>query len=185
MRSRVVLLTMAMCLGVASCGDGESTGPTQPHVTTTASQTRTTTVTETPTSYPEGPVAAADARIEMTFADDGVSYVGDHLIVEGTATVSFSNETAGPVTLMAFGYETGSASLAEELEYLGEGDHGMPSGLDPAEGFFDPDVGGEYEPGNHTWTIDLTPGTYIFDASTGDVMTTGLWRVAVIEVTSS
>lgn len=184
MRSRVMLLTVVVGWGLASCGGGGSTGTTQPEVMTAASQATTTTVAVTPTSASDGPVAAADARIEMTFTDDGTTYVGDHQIIEGTATVTFSNETTGPVTLKAFGYETGSAALYEELEYLGEGDAGVPSGLDPAEGLFDPDVGGEYAPGNHTWTIDLIPGTYLFDASTGDVMTTGLWRVAVIEVVS-
>jgi hypothetical protein len=131
-----------------------------------------------------GPVAADEAQIEMVFTGDGTSHVGDHEIVEGMATITFSNETTGPVTVMAFGYETGSAALAEELELLEEGESGMPTGVDPAEGFFDPSIGGDFEPGEHTLTVDLQPGTYIFDASTGDVMTTGLWRVAVIEVVS-
>lgn len=132
----------------------------------------------------QGPVAASDAQLEMTLTDEGSAFVGDHEIVEGTATITFTNETAGPVTFMAFGYETGSVALAEELGFLEEGDYGVPIGVDPAEGFFDPDIGGEFEPGEHTLTADLQPGTYIFDASTGDVMTAGLWRVAVIEVVS-
>ena len=131
------------------------------------------------------PVPADEAQIEMTFTADGTSYVGDHEIVEGIATITFSNETAGPVTLMAFGYETGSAALADELEFLAEGESGVPSGVDPAEGFFDPNIGGDFEPGEHTLTADLRPGTYIFDASTGDVMTTGVWRIAVFEVVSN
>jgi hypothetical protein len=184
MKSLVTLLTV-VGLGLVSCGGGVSTGTTQPEVVTAVSQATTTAVTVTQTSAFDGPVAAADARIEMTFTDDGTSYLGDHQIIAGTATVTFSNETTRPVTLMAFGYESGSAALAEELEFLKEGNNGVPSGLDPAEGFFDPDIGGEYGPGNHTWTIDLVPGTYIFDASTGDMMTTGLWRVAVIEVVSN
>lgn len=132
----------------------------------------------------DGPVAANEAQIEMAFTADGTSYVGDHEIVEGTATITFSNETTGPVTLMAFGYETGSAALAEELEFLEEGENGVPSGVDPAEGFFDPNIGGDYEPGEHTFTAELQPGTYIFDAATGPVMTSGVYRVAVIEVVS-
>ncbi len=182
MRGRVALLAVSVGLVMVSCGEGESTGTTHVEVTPT---TVAVTSTAAPTTVDDLPVAAAEARIEMTFTDDGTSYVGDHQIIEGTATITFSNETTGPVTLMAFGYETGGAALAEELEFLKEGDNGVPSGLDPAEGFFDPEIGGEYEPGDHTWTIDLIPGTYIFDASTGDVMTTGLWRVAVIEVLSN
>ncbi len=132
----------------------------------------------------EGPVAADEAQMEMAFTGDGTSYVGDHEIVEGTATITFSNETSGSVTFMAFGYETGSAALAEELEFLEEGENGVPSGVDPAEGFFDPNVGGELAPGEHELTAELQPGTYIFDAAAGDVMTNGVYRVAVIEVVS-
>jgi hypothetical protein len=95
-----------------------------------------------------GPVAADEAQIEMVFTGDGTSHVGDHEIVEGMATITFSNETTGPVTVMAFGYETGSAALAEELELLEEGESGMPTGVDPAEGFFDPSIGGDFEPGH-------------------------------------
>jgi hypothetical protein len=35
-----------------------------------------------------------------------------------------------------------------------------------------------YPPGSHTGTIELRPGTYLFDVSASDV----LWRAAIIEV---
>jgi hypothetical protein len=131
----------------------------------------------------EGPVAADEARIEMTYSGDGTSYVGDHEIIEGTVTVTFSNETTSPPILAVFGYETGSEALAEELEFLEEGDRGVPSGTLPVAGFFDVDFdAGELAPGSHTWTMDLGPGTYLFDVGPEDFMTTGLWRIAVIEV---
>jgi len=130
-----------------------------------------------------GPVAADEAQVEMTFTGDGTSYVGDRQIIEGTVTVMFSNESNDPLMLDVFGYETGSEGLAEELAFLEEGNRGVPSGL-PATGFYgvDYDYPDELEPGSHTWTMDLAPGTYVFDASAGAAFVDGLWRVAVIEV---
>lgn len=122
-----------------------------------------------------GSVAPDEAQIEMTFTGDGTSYVGDREIIEGTVTVTFSNESNDPLIMDVFGYETGSEGLAEELTFLEEGRRGVPSGPLPATGFFalDFDYPDELEPGSHTWTMDLVPGTYIFDAWTG---------AAVIEV---
>lgn len=133
----------------------------------------------------DGPVAADEAQIEMTYSGDAVSYVGDHEVIEGTLTVTFTNETDAPAMFIVFGYETGTEALAEELEFVGEGDRAVPSGPDPVAGFFDVDFeysGDISEPGSHTWTMDLAPGTYIFDVGPDDFMTTGLWRLAVIEV---
>ncbi len=134
----------------------------------------------------EGPVPADEARIEMTYTDDGTSFVGDDKIIEGTVIVTFSNETDGVAIMAVFGYETGSAALAEELKFLEEGDRGVPIGL-PAAGYFEIDFTGQGDlvPGSHTLTMDLGPGTYIFDVGPQDFHTTGLWRAAVIEVVAN
>jgi hypothetical protein len=131
----------------------------------------------------EGPVATDEAQIEITFGDDGTSFVGDREITEGTVTVAFSNETDSVAIVALFGYTPGSAGLAEELEFLEEGDRGVPIGT-PEAGYFEVDIEGsdDVAPGSHTWTMDLEPGTYLFDVGPEDFHTTGLWRAAVIEV---
>lgn len=153
MRSRLMLLTVLVGLVAASCGSG--------------------------------PVAADEAQIEMTYTDDGTSYEGDREIVEGTVTVTFVNESDAPVTWSIWGYETGSEPLAEEMAFLAEGENGVPPAPMPVAGFyvidlgFPDDIG---EPGSQTSTLDLVPGTWIFDVGPEDFRTTGLWRAAVIEV---
>ena len=135
----------------------------------------------------EAPVAADGAQIEMTYTGAGTSYVGDRKIIEGTVTVTLSNETTTPMILAVFGYETGSYALAAELESLEEGSSSVPT-----EGWFglfgrrpgilvDTEYPTRLEPGSHSWRMDLGPGTYIFDVGS-EQLTSGLWRAAVIEV---
>jgi len=129
-------------------------------------------------------VAADQAQIQMTYTGEGTSYVGDREIIEGgPATVTFSNETTGLVLVDVLRYKTGSDELAEELALVEEGNSVVPS-RPPGAGYVRAWSGGlgGLEPGSHTWTMDLEPGTYVFDAGPEDFMTTGLWRVAVIEV---
>lgn len=155
MRSRVMLLIVAVALVVAACGGG--------------------------------PVAADQAQIEMTYADQGTSFVGDRVIIEGAVTITFTNESDAPVTWSIWGYETGSEALAAEMAFLEEGEKGVPTTPTPVAGFYvidqeyPDDIG---EPGTRTWTLDLAPGTWIFDVGPEDFRTTGLWRAAVIEVVS-
>ena len=134
----------------------------------------------------QGPVPTGEAQIEITYTDDGTSFVGDHEIIEGTVTVTFSNETDSAAVVAFFGYDTGSAALAEEMEFLAEGNRGVPIGA-PAAGFFEVDLEGQDElaPGSHTWTVDLGPGTYLFDVGPEDFHTAGLWRAAVIDVVAT
>ena len=132
-----------------------------------------------------GPVAADEAQIELTYTGEGTSYVGDREIIEGgPATVTFSNETTEKVYVDVLRYETGSDELAEELAFLQEGKSVVPGSPEPSAGYVRAWSGGlgGLEPGSHTWTMDLEPGTYIFDAGPADFMTTGMWRVAIIEV---
>lgn len=132
-----------------------------------------------------GPVAAEEAQIEMTYTGEGTSYVGDREIIEGgPVTVTFSNDTTEKVYVDVLRYETGSDGLAYELAWLQEGNNVVPSSPMPIEGYTRAWSGGlsGLEPGSHTWTMDLEPGTYLFDAGPADYMTTGFWRVAVIEV---
>ena len=182
MRSRVMLLIAVGGLFLASCGDGESTRITQLDVTTTG---MAVTSTVPPASSDEGPVAADEAQIEMTYSEDGTSYTGDREIVEGTVTITFTNETNSLATWSVWGYETGSEALAEELAFLEEGKKGVPPAPLPVAGFYSieyewpDDIG---EPGTQTWIVELAPGTWIFDVGPEDFRTTGLWRAAVIDV---
>ena len=141
-------------------------------------------VMATAASCGDGSVAADQAQIEMTYTGEGTSYVGDREITQGgPATVTFSNETTEKVYVDVLRYETGSDELAEELALVEEGNSVVPSGP-PGAGYVRAWSGGlgGLEPGSHTWTMDLEPGTYVFDAGPEDFMTTGLWRLAVIEV---
>lgn len=129
-----------------------------------------------------GPVPAEDARIDVTFTGTGTSFVGDRVITEGTATMSFTNGLDAPGMLYVMRYETGSPALAEELEFVAEGGSVVTSDA-PTPGFVE--VLGEWPvpPGTHTYTVDLLAGnTYLFDAGPEDFHQAGLWRMAVIEV---
>lgn len=131
-----------------------------------------------------GPVPADEAQVAITYTVDGTSFAGDHQIVEGPVTVTFSNETDSEALVAVFRYQTGSPALAKELEFLDEGERGVPSGGLPVEGWVDVDFAdeGDLVPGTFSRTMDLVPGTYLFDVGSEDFLTTGLWRAAVIEV---
>ena len=178
MRSQDAVSLVVVLVLVAGCSSGDGGEPDATPSAPTTVET-TTTVAETTTTV----LAADEAKIEITYTDDGTAYVGDRMIVEGTATVRFSNETASEAVVILFWYEPGSAGVAEELEYLLEGDHGVPIG-DPAEGWVEVELEGSggAAPGSHAWTVDLVPGTYFFDVGPLDFHTTGLWRAVVFEV---
>jgi hypothetical protein len=153
MRSRVIHVALAVGLVAAACGGG--------------------------------PVEADEARIEITYSSDGTSYTGDREIIAGTITVTFTNETNAPATWSVWGYPAGSEALAAELAFVDEGKMRVPIAPLPVDGFYEidydwpDDIG---EPGTQTWTVDLVPGTWIFDVGPEDFRITGLWRAAVIEV---
>ena len=128
-------------------------------------------------------VAAGEAQIDITYGDTGTTYVGDREIGEGTATITFANETAVEAIVILMRYETGSAALAEELEVVEEGGV-LVTPEPPTAGYDEIDLegSGSLMPGSYNWTVDLKPGTYLFDVGPLDFHTTGLWRAVVFEV---
>jgi len=188
MRHPLIVVVLGLLISVSAVGctadDSRETSDSIPEPTTT-SVAATTVVPPTTTRRTDiASVAAGTAHIEMTYSGNRTSCVGDRTIFEGTVTVLFRNDGDAPLKLDVFGYESGSGALAEELAFLDEGGQGVPSSVLPAAGFFRvvSEIPAELEPGTTTWTMDLVPGTYIFDVSEGAALVDGLWRVAVIEV---
>jgi hypothetical protein len=50
----------------------------------------------------DGPVAAHEAHIEITYSDDGTSFTGDREITEGTINVTFVNEADSEASLAVY-----------------------------------------------------------------------------------
>ena len=126
-----------------------------------------------------GPVAAGDARIEVTFTGDGTSYLGDRVIIEGTVELTYINEAPTPAWLALHRYDTGSDALAGELGFLLEGENARPGDKAPGSDFQLLEV---YEQGRHAVTIALLPGTYLIDVGPDWDEPTHVYRGAVIEV---
>ena len=127
-----------------------------------------------------GPVAAADAQIEVTFTRDGPSYVGDREIIAGEAEVIFINNADFPSWLAVHRYDTGSAELTDELArnsaagaFVSPADQPTPAEMEVFQLF---------GRGANPVEITLRPGTYIIDTAMD--MTNVVWRAAVIEVVS-
>lgn len=180
----VVVFAVLISVSAVGCSSDES-NDSREFTTTTITAMAETTTTTTLVTTSGGAVAADDASVEITYTDDGTSYTGDRVITDGTVTVIVSNESDGVVIAALFWYESGSEALAEEMSFLNEGEKGIPVGL-PADGYteIELDGSGELSPGTHTWTVDLQPGTYIFDVGPMEYHTTGLWRAAVFDVVS-
>lgn len=181
MLRRLFLLSLVVTLVAGACT--ESDGAAAEETTSTDSGVATTTIAPTTTAATT-PVSADEPLIDITFTDSGTTYVGDREIIEGTATITFSNETDNVTVAALLRYETGSAALAEELASLEEGNHAVPGDEPPTAGFEMINLEGSsvLAPGSHTWTVDLELGTYLFDVGPLDFHTTGLWRAAVLEV---
>lgn len=128
----------------------------------------------------EGPVAAEDAQIELTYTGDEATYSGDREIVAGSADVVFSNESDRVANIVVQRFDTGSAELAAELAPRPEGSDFDAEGMPPGEVALMEEIG----PASRTWRITLEPGTYFIEAAyAGDENTpTHVWRTAVIEV---
>lgn len=128
-------------------------------------------------STDDGPVAAGDANIEVTFTGDGASYDGPQEVIEGDATITLINETANPVWFVVQRFDTGSDELADQLASLPEGGNIVPDEQDRAPGLVLLRTVG---PGPHPVTLTLQPGTYTFE--TGFEFANTVWRPGVIEV---
>lgn len=185
-----MILVVFVGLVVVSCGGDAATDTTQPDATTAESLPATTTAAATSTTT-DGPVAAADAQIEIGYTDEGVWYIGDRQIVEGSAAFSFRNESDDGAVPVLLWYESGSTALAEVLEVVEEGERVIVGRRPPPEPYVEIELdeqlqwdsaGGLVVPGSYTWTQVLEPGTYIFDVGPEDFHQTGFWRAAVIEV---
>jgi hypothetical protein len=132
------------------------------------------------------PVAAADAQIEVTLTGDEAVYAGDREIVEGTADVTWFNESdeLGWFVLMRF--DTGSAALDTELARAAEGGDFVTT-EDPIGELVIMDQvlpAGSFA-GELTRTVSFEPGTYILDAGIDDGNATHVYRAAVIEVVAA
>ena len=125
-----------------------------------------------------GPVAAEDARIELTFTGDDASYLGDREIIEGPAEAVLINDSSAPVWFILEYFVPGSAAL--NLDRYPEGTDFFPNeDLAGAARLMD-----VFEPGRVTQPIRLEPGTYIVEAAVADGGAPHVWRFAVIEVVS-
>jgi hypothetical protein len=124
------------------------------------------------------PVAAGDARLEVTFTGDTTSFAGDQMITEGLANVTFINESTERAGFVVMRFDTGSEDLAAELAAIPLGGDAPPPTVVPPNRVLIRIV----EPGTSTTaSIPLKPGTYLFDAGTLGETGWGehIWRAAV------
>lgn len=126
----------------------------------------------------DGPTAAEDARIELTFSGDDATYAGDREIVEGRADVMLVNDASRPIWFVVQYFEPGSTAI--DLDRYPEGTDFVSDG-GPAG---DPAVMEQIDPGSVTRSIVLRPGTYIVEAAEPGEDATHVWRAAVIDVVS-
>ena len=183
MLGRLLLLALLTALVAGACTQVDDAAS---EVVTSAASAATTTIVVLITTAGEqrgSAVPADEAQIDITYTDEGTTYVGDREIIEGTVTVTFSNETDSEAIVALLRYATGSAALAEELELAREGNSFVTADA-PTEGYVEVDLEGSsaLAPGSHTWTVDLETGTHLFDVGPLDFHVTGLWRAAVFEV---
>jgi hypothetical protein len=126
----------------------------------------------------DGPVAAEDARLELTFTGDGASYVGDREITEGLAEVVLINDATQPIWFVVQYFEPGSAALEPELAL---GTDFFTTGSPPGE----TPIFEQHDPGRTTRSIMLEPGTYLITAADASGDSTHVWQPGVVEVFSN
>jgi len=124
-----------------------------------------------------GPVAAEDARLELTFTGDDASYVGDREIIEGLAELVFINDGTQPVWFVVQYFEPGSAALESELDRGTDFfTNGTPPGATP--------IFEQHDPGRTIRSILLEPGTYVLQAADASGDSTHVWQPGIVEVSS-
>jgi hypothetical protein len=129
------------------------------------------------------PVAAADAQIEVTLTGNEAVYAGDREIIEGTADVTWFNESDELGWFVLARFDTGSAELDAELAQRAEGED-FVTAQDPVGELVRMDQvlpAGNFA-GELTRPISFEPGTYILDAALEEGDLTHVYRAAVIEV---
>ncbi len=128
-----------------------------------------------------GPVAAGDARIEVTFTGDGTAYSGHRQITEGLGEVTVINEAPSTWGVMVQRFVPGSHQLAAELALAPEGGDFVSSLGQPSR------MVAAYDgiPGESTQPILLEPGIYILDFGNAEGDLTYIYRAAVIEVVAA
>jgi hypothetical protein len=125
----------------------------------------------------DGPVAAKDARLELTFTGDDASYVGDRKITVGLAEVVLVNDANRPIWFVVQYFEPGSAALQAELD---RGDDFVTDGSPPGQ----TPIFEELDPGRVTRSISLKAGTYLLTAAEASEENVHVWQPGVVEVVS-
>lgn len=130
-----------------------------------------------------GPVAAGDARIEVTFTGDSTSYIGHREIVQGTATLTLINEWDEPAWFVVQRFDTGSAELDRNLALAPEGGDFVTSEGPPGAVRMTEVLPAASGASPATPSLNLQPGTYLIDAGHAEGEdATHVYRAAVIEV---
>ena len=137
------------------------------------------------TGVDDGPVAAGDAQIDVTFTGDEVVYAGHSEISPGRATVAFTNNSEVQAWFAVHRFDSGSAELATELALAPEGGDYVTTELPGGyvilmEGVL-PGLGSSS--GSLSRRIMLEAGnTYLLTAAVTGEESTHVWQAAVITV---
>lgn len=124
------------------------------------------------------PVAAEEARVELTFTGEEASFEGDREIVAGTGDVVFVNDGSVSAWLVVQYFEPGSNVLEDDLAEYPEGTDFVTSDMPSGEAV----IMQAYAPGRTTERLEFEPGTYVIEAAMANPGSTHVWRAAVIDV---
>jgi hypothetical protein len=135
-----------------------------------------------------GPVASADAQIEITFDGNDATYTGHRQIIEGRAEIVLTNASTGSAWFVVQRFDTGSNELTAELARAAEGADFVTTDGPLGEAKIMEEIlpeSGSFS-GNVTRPIRLEAGsTYVLEAGLAGEESTRIWRAAVIEVVAA